>query len=110
MAVEQYTMATEYTANELTLTRGLVSDIVYVGVYHNINPNTKPALTDFTQVTLVPGSGALAEGTKIDVLSLIGPKVGAHLNLAAPGDYQRWVRVSTATEDIIRKVDVITIL
>lgn len=110
MAVEQFTMATEYTANELTITRGLVTDIVYVGVYHNVDPNVKPALGDFIEVTLVPGTGPLAEGDKIDVLSLIGPKVGADLVLAVPGDYQRWVRVSTATEDIIRKVDVITIL
>jgi hypothetical protein len=79
-------------------------------VYHNINPNTKPALGDFIEVTLVDGTGPLADGTKIDVLSLIGPKVGADLSLAAPGDYQRWVRVSTATEDIIRKVDIITIV
>ncbi len=110
MAVTQFTMATEYTANELTLKRGDVSDIVYVGVYHNINPNTKPTLAEFTEVTLVDGTGPLADGTKIDVLSLIGPKVGADLNLSVAGDYQRWVRVSTATEDVIRKVDVITIV
>jgi hypothetical protein len=110
VAVEQYTMATEYTANELTITRGSSADIVYVGVYHNTNPNTKPALTDFTEVTLVQPPDPLAEGTKVDVLSLIGPKAGADLALSVPGDYQRWVRVSTATEDIIRKVDTITIL
>lgn len=110
MPVEQFTMATEYIANEITLNRGSVSDIVTVSVYHNVNPNTKPALGDFTTVTLVDGTGPLADGTKIDVLSLVGPKVGAHLNLSTPGDYQRWVKISTATEDIIRKVDVITIV
>ena len=110
MPVEQFTMATEYIANEITLNRGSVSDIVTVSVYHNVNPNTKPALGDFTAVTLVDGTGPLADGTKIDVLCLVGPKVGAHLNLSTPGDYQRWVKISTATEDIIRKVDVITIV
>ncbi len=110
MPVEQYTMATEYTANELTITRGSSADIVYVGVYHNTNPSIKPALGDFTEVTLVEAPDPLAEGDKIDVLSLIGPKVGADLNLSVAGDYQRWVRISTITEDVIRKVDVITIL
>lgn len=108
MAVEKYTMGTEYLANEITLQRGTPADITGVGVYHNINPNTKPAIGDFTMVDLID-SGPLQEGTKTDVLSRIGPKVGADLDLAAPGDYQRWVLIQTADEDIVRKVDVVTI-
>lgn len=111
---DKYRTATEYIANELTITRGVVGDITSVGVYHNVDPNTVPAIADFTTVSLVDGvkvpPDALAEVGKIDVLSLIGPKVGAHLDLATPGAYQRWVLIRTANEDVIRKVDVLTIL
>jgi hypothetical protein len=110
MPVEKYVNGTEWFANEITLTRGAITDITAVGVYHNINPNVEPTVADFILVTLVPGTGPLAEDGKYDVMSLIGPKVGADLDLAAPGDYQRWVLIQTAQEDIIRKVDVITIL
>lgn len=106
MVVSLFTTGTEYVANELTLTRGSVTDIVSVGVYHTTNPATVPTVAQFTAATLVKPGDALAEGTKIDVLSLIGPRGGASL---AAGDYQRWVLVSTATEDIIRRPDTITI-
>lgn len=103
---------TEYVANQITLLRGTVANILSVGVYHNINPNTIPAVSDFITVHLADGTSLppdpLGETGKIDVLSLIGPR-GGDVNLAA-GDYQRWVCVTTATEDIIRKVDVLTIL
>lgn len=108
MAVELYHTGTEYVANEITFTRGTSSDITSVGVFHTTNAAEVPEVGDFTAVTLVT-SGALQEGTKIDVLSLIGPRAG-QVNLSVPGDYQRWVLVSTATEDIIRRPDVITIL
>lgn len=107
--VEQYSTATEYSANAITLTRGTTADITSVGVFHSIDPNEVPDVTDFTTVTLVEPGDPLADGTNIDVLSLIGPKAGADLILAA-GDWQRWVLVSTTSEDIIRKVDVVTIL
>lgn len=104
-----YKAGTEYVANEITFTRGTVADITAVKVYHTTNPSYLPVISDFTAVTLVPGTGALAEGTKIDVLSLIGPKAG-QVVITVPGDYQRWVLVQTAAEDIIRRPDVITIL
>lgn len=109
MGVALYSTATEFVANELTILRGSVEDVTAVGVYHSLDPNDIPAVADFTLVTLVDGTGPLAEDGKIDVLSLVGPR-GGDLALATPGDYQRWVLVSTDTEDVIRKVDVLTIL
>lgn len=107
-----YHTATEYTANQLTLLRGTVSDIVSVGVYHNIDPNTVPLVSDFTTVTLVDGTTTplppLAESGIIDVVSLVGPRSG-QVNLTAAGTYQRWVLVKTAAEDIIRAVDTVII-
>lgn len=109
---EIFNTATEYVANSLTILRGSVSDIVSVGVYHTTDPNTIPAVEDFTTVTLVDGTDPdpdpLAEAGVIDVLSLVGPRNG-QVELV-PGDYQRFVCISTATEDIIRKVDVLTVL
>lgn len=109
MAASLYRTATEYIANAITITRGTVADITAVGVYHNIDPTIVPAVADFKAVQLVKPGEALAEGDNVDVLSLVGPKVGAHLSLLA-GDYQRWVLVQTANEDKIRKVDVVTVL
>ncbi len=110
---EIYNTGTEYVANALTITRGSVSDIVTVGVYHTTDPNTIPAVDDFTTVTLADGTAddpdPLAEDGVIDVLSLIGAREAADLALEA-GDYQRFILVTTATEDIIRKVDVLTVL
>lgn len=107
--VTLYKAGTEYIANEITIKRGTVADITAVKVYHTTNPAYLPVISDFTTVTLVPGSGALAEGTKIDVLSLIGPKAG-QVVIPIAGDYQRWILVQTASEDIIRRPDVITII
>jgi hypothetical protein len=113
VAVSIYNTATEYVANAITITRGSISDILTVGVYHNVNPATIPDVTDFVIVTLVNGNTiplpALAETGFIDILSLIGSKAGADLPLT-PGDYQRWCLIQTTAEDIIRKVDTITIL
>lgn len=109
---EIYRSATEYLANELTILRGSVADILTVGVHHAVDPNTIPAVADFIEVTLVDGvtnpSDPLAEAGKIDVLSLIGPRAG-DVTLTA-GDYQRYVLVTTASEDIIRRVDTVTVL
>lgn len=109
MAVEIYHTGTEYAANSITIKRGTVDDITYVGVYHDTDPNATPAVDDFTEVTLVKPGDALAEGNVIDILSLIGPGTGADLELE-PGDYQRFTLVKTATESIICKPDTITIL
>jgi hypothetical protein len=109
--------ATEYVANELTLTRGTVSDIVSVGVYMNTDPAIVPTVAQFTTVSLIsptttPAS-PLLDGTKIDVVSKIGPGGGAvtagHFPSLTAGDYQRWVLITTADEHIIRRPDVVTI-
>jgi hypothetical protein len=98
---------TEYTANAITLKRGLVTDIITVGVYHTNNPNTVPVVTDFITVLLVKPGDALADGSNLDILSKIGPRSGDVI--LAAGDWQRWCYVKTANEDILRKVDTITI-
>jgi hypothetical protein len=109
---EIYRTATEYVANEITLTRGSVSDITSVGVYYTADPSVIPEIADFTTVILVDGTDtplpALAETGKIDVLTLVGPAAGDVLLTA--GDYQTFVLIQSATENIIRKVDVLTIL
>jgi hypothetical protein len=109
MAIQLFTTGTEYVANAITLSRGTSAAITGVGVYHNTDPTVKPTVAQFTMVTLVKPGDALADGTNLDVLSLIGPKSGAHLALT-PGSYQRWILVQTATEDVIRKVDVIEVI
>ncbi|MEV1199469.1 hypothetical protein [Microbispora rosea] len=109
---EMFRTGTEWFANQVTITRGSVADITTVGVYHSLDPNVVPAVDEFTTVQLADGTAQppdqLAEAGKIDVLSLIGPKNG-DIELD-PGDWQRFVLLQTATEDIIRKIDVITIL
>jgi hypothetical protein len=107
MAVTLYAPGTEYTANAITLKRGNAADITYVGVYHGIDPNKTPTLADFTQVTLVVPPNPLADGNNIDILSLIGP--GGDVTLGA-GVYQRWCLVKTSTENIMRKLDTVTVL
>lgn len=107
--IQLYSAGTEFLANAITLTRGTAADIVSVGVHHSVDPNTVPGVGDFTAVTLVKPGDPLADGNNLDVLSLVGPKAGADLELP-PGTYQRWVLVSTATEDIVRKVDVVEVL
>ena len=104
-----YSTATEYLANELVFSRGSASDITSVGVFHTLDPSKVPTSTEFTTVTLVKDfNHPLAEGNRIDVLSLVGPGTGAQLALAK-GDWQRWVLVKTTNETIIRKVDVVTV-
>lgn len=109
---EIYRTGTEFTGNQITLTRGSVSDITAVGVFHSTDPSVIPTVEQFTTVRLVDGTSTppddLAEAGKVDVLALIGPR-GGDVTLP-PGDYQRWVLVVTATEDIVRRPDVLTIL
>lgn len=117
MAVTLFNTATEYTANEITLTRGAVTDIVSVGVAMIAQPNTVPDEGDFTAVLLISPtttpSSPLLDGTKIDVVAKIGPGgigvAAGHFPSLTPGDYQRWVMVKTADEIIIRRPDVVTI-
>ena len=113
MAVTLYNTATEYTSNAITLTRGTAADIVSVGVYHNANPSTVPTIANFIVCVFANGTtnppDPLAVAGELDVVALIGTKSGAHLALAA-GTWQRWILVRTAAEDIIRKVDTVTVL
>lgn len=108
MPVSLWATETRYVANEITIVRGAVSDIVRVGVFHSIDPSEVPTPAEFTTVDLVDPPDALAEGSKIDVLSLIGPDVPADLALAA-GVWQRWVLIETSTEKMIFKVDLVTV-
>ena len=109
---EIFSSATEYLANALTINRGSVADITSVGVFHTTDPGVIPTVAQFTPVTLIDGvtnpTDPLAEAGVIDVLSLIGPRAGDETLTA--GDYQRYVLVVTATEDIIRRVDTVTVL
>lgn len=108
MMATMYRTATQYVANAITLRRGTYGDITLVGVYHDTDPSVIPNVSDFTEVLLVNEEDELGETGFTDVLSLIGPRGG--VETLAPGDYQRYVLVSTATEDIIERVDVLTIL
>lgn len=108
MPVSLWATETRYVANEVSILRGQVSDIIRVGVYHNVDPGTVPTPAEFTTVDLVDPPDPLAEGAKIDVLSLIGPDVLAHLLLPA-GVHQRWVLIETNTEKMIFKVDLVTV-
>lgn len=112
MSVSLFHTATEYTSNALTFLRGSVADVVTVGVYHSIDPNYVPLVTDFTAVTLADGTTTppdpLAVPGEIDVIARVGPR--GDITGLTTGDYQRFVLVTTANEDIIRKTDVLTIL
>ncbi len=107
MAVTLYSTGTEYVMNEITMLRGTNADIVSVGVFHSITPNAVPSVAQFTTVTLVKPGDALAEGTKTDIASRIGARTGA-IALAA-GDYQRFCLITTASEDLVRFVDTVTV-
>lgn len=112
MAATIPSTSTEYAANAMTITRGTAADITAVGVYHTTNAASVPAVADFTEVVLVAPGDPLADSTlpagAYDILSLVGPRSG-DVTLT-PGTYQRWVLISTATEDIIRKIDTITVI
>lgn len=106
MAASLYSTATEYVANAITMHRGSVADITSVGVYFSLDPITVPTVANFTTVQLVQPGDPLAQGTSTDVLTLVGPRGDVTL---APGDYQVWVLITTLTEDIIRRVDVLEV-
>lgn len=112
MAVSLYSTATEYIANAITLTRGKPSDITAVGIFTSTNPNTVPTVSQFITTTLVDGTQTplpnLAVAGEVDVLSLIGP--GGQVTGLATNSYQVWILIQTASENIIRKVDTLTIM
>ncbi len=108
MPVTLYSTGSEWVANEITMLRGTIADVTSVGVYHTTSPNAVPAVAQFVVVTKVVPGDPLAEGDKNDVASRVGARAGA-IALAA-GDYQRFVLLVTADEDIIRYVDTITVL
>lgn len=108
MAVTIPSTGTEYAANAITITRGTVAAITGVGVFHTTNAATVPTVEQFTTVDLVQPGDPLADGQNIDVLSLIGPDAGDVVLTA--GVHQRWVLIQTATENIIRKVDTVTVI
>lgn len=108
MAVELYSTATEYVSNSLTFVRGTAANVTEVGVYHTTDPLEVPAEGDFLQAELILPGDPLAQGTQVDVLTLIGPGPGAHDTLT-PGDWQRWIMVKTATEVIIRRKDTVIV-
>ena len=113
MAVTLYHGATEYIANAITLLRGAYTDITLVGIFTTTNPATIPNVADFTTVSLVNGvkvpPDPLSVPGEVDVLTLVGPR-GGQLSALTAGTYQVYILVSTATEDIIRRVDTLTIL
>lgn len=113
--IEFYSTATEYAANELTILRGTSADIVSVWVLLDVNPNVVPTPDQFTQVALVEAPDPLADGDKIDVVTLVGPGdvglgVAAGDVQPAAGSYQLFVMVVTAAEVVIRSVDEVVIV
>lgn len=109
MAVTINRGATEYVGDPVTFTRGSASDIVSVASLHTQDPTLRPLVAQFVHAaTLVSSqSHPLWAGT-VEVVTRIGPRAGA-VSLA-PGDWQRWVLVSTADEDIIESTGTVTIL
>lgn len=112
-----YANATVYVANEILFDRGTPVDVLEVLVYHSIDPNDIPTYSEMTPVSFVGPPSPLAEGSKWDVLSKIGPGVATSTPAVpagdvqlAPGDYQRWVGVRTADEFDLRAVDVLEVL
>jgi hypothetical protein len=98
--------ATEYRRNALTIVDGVVGDITAVGIALRSSPNDVPdptgtGLGEFTEVAL--------DVTGPDVVSLIGPRSG-DITAPAVGDYQVFILVRTADEDIIRRPSTLTVM
>jgi hypothetical protein len=122
MPADLFDTATEHIAVEFDLTRGVFADIVSVGMYLTTDPAEVPLVSEFVPVVAVDGTGTpplppLAEAGKMDIVAKVGPGGGAvtagHFNfssLTAPEtDHQVWTLITTATEHIIRRPDVLTI-
>jgi hypothetical protein len=109
MTVTMAHTATQYLANSLTFLRGSAADVQRVGVYYGIDPNHVPSVTDFFTAQLVQPGDPLAEGNLTDVLARPGARPDADVALT-PGDKQVWLLVVTTDEDIIVKVDTVTVL
>ena len=98
--------ATEYRRNALTIVQGTVGDITSVGIALRSNPNDVPdpsgtGLGEFTEVSL--------DETGPDIVTLIGPRNG-DIEAPAVGDYQVFILVRTADEDIIRRPSTLTVM
>ncbi len=107
MPVSVYSTATTWLSNEVTMLRGTFADVTSCGVFHSTSPNAVPTVAQFTAATKVVPGDPLAEGTKNDVASRIGARTGA-IALAA-GDYQRFILLVTASEDLIFYTDTISV-
>jgi hypothetical protein len=98
--------ATEYRRLGITINSGVVGDITGVGMALRSSPNDVPdpsgaGMGEFTAVTLdVAGP---------DIVALIGPRAGDIIP-SAVGDYQVFVLIRTADEDIIRRPSTLTVL
>ena len=100
--------ATEYRRNAITLASGTLGDITAVGIALRTNPNDVP------DPNTAGGAGFIGEFTEValdgnDILTLIGPR-GGDIVPVAPGDYQVFVLVRTADEDIIRDPSTLTVM
>jgi len=111
MALTLHAAGTEYVRNAITLIDAEVTDVASVGVFHG-DANEIPTVAQFLAAQLVDGvndpDNPLATPDAVTVVSLIGPRGG--VEALTPGTYQRWVLVTTANEDIIRRVDTITVI
>lgn len=99
--------ATEFRRNSLTLVPpAVIGDVTAVGIALRQDPDDVPdpsgtGLGEFTAVTLDPAGP--------DIVSLIGPRNGDIIP-AAVGDYQVFILVRTAEEDIIRRPSTLTVM
>lgn len=104
--VDLYAGGTEYVRDPVTLGFGTVDDIASVGYFHAA-AGVIPTVADFTAGTLVKADTDPLWDGKAEVVTLIGARLGA-VALAA-GDWQRWILITTADEDIIRASGTITV-
>lgn len=117
MSVSLYHSATEYIFVPITIARGTVAGIVSVGLYINTSVVTIPIVSDFTTCTLIDGTATppldpLAVAGEIDISALVGPRSGVFGSGAGltVGTYQVYCLIKTANEDVIRRLDTLTIL
>lgn len=107
MGVEIPRGGTEYVGDPVTIGRGTVADITAVKSFHSTDPTVKPLVAQFTDAAALVSSEAdpLWAGT-VEIVTRIGPRGEVALT---PGDWQRWVCITTADEDIIVATGTVTI-
>lgn len=107
MVVEIPRGGTEYVGDPITVGRGSINDILTSKSFHTQDPTIKPIVADFVDPASVIRSSTnpLWAGVT-EVVTRVGPRGEVTL---APGDWQRWVLLSTADEDIIEATGVVTI-